>query len=316
MKSYSLGSRKMHSPSSAVFANRKPRMQKVDAIIDLMLNDPDIARDQKVLETLRDAVHDVTLRASARIPRQILPKLYRRYRGTPFPLKQRSGRPVPPWRQLSPWMKIQIASLCIFEQGGCTFRAHLHEDVEPMARASRSTSLREYFRDRISRCARDEFGVAPFFWFVIEDRSQSGLSVTRPHVHGEVQILPHPGLPTLRNGLLTMKYRRIVAKDGIDAANLEHGRVITREVLLKATGNSKGANSVVGDRDQRRNLWMRKPLFNFGNPAWVSYAFKNARHESVSLGESRLVMSRELNKEAQRLWNLIRNGETAMTQWI
>lgn len=211
---------------------------------------------------------------------------------------------------------MQIASLCILEQGGYTFRAHLHEDVEPLARASRSASLREYFRDRIARCARDEFGTAPFFWFVIEDRSQSGSSVTRPHVHGEVQILPHPSLPTLRNGLLNMKYRRIVANDGIDAANLEHGKVMTREVLLKATGNTKGANSIVGDRDQRRNLWLRKALFKFGNPAWVSYAFKNTRHVSNRLGENRLVMSRELSKEAQRLWNLIRDGEKAMLQWV
>lgn len=142
------------TPVAAAAHKSSRRMQRVDAIIDLMLNDPKIARDQKLLETLRDAVREVTLRPAARAPRKILPTLYRRYRGTPFPLKQRNGRRIPDWRQLSPWMKMQIASLCVLEKGGYTFRAHLHEDVEPLARASKSASLREYFRDRIARCAR------------------------------------------------------------------------------------------------------------------------------------------------------------------
>lgn len=113
-----------------------------------------------------------------------------------------------------------------------------------------------------------------------------------------------------------MKYRRIIARDGIEAAQTEYGRELTRKALLDATGNSNSSNPLVAGRDERRNLWMRKSYFTFGNADWVSYAFKNTVHTSRRLGERRLVMSLELNREAQRLWNLIREGESAMEQWV
>lgn len=290
-------------------------MQRVDAIVELALDDPVIARDQKLLGLLRDAVRDVTLRPKSRIQRKTLPTLYKRYRGTPYPLKQRNGRPVPRWRQLSSWMKFQIASLCLLEREHVTFRAHLHEEIQTRFDKDGSDSLINYFRDRISRCSRSAFGSVAFFWFVIEDRSASGLSETRPHVHGEIQILPHSDLPRSRNGSPTMKYRRIIAKEGIEAAYLERGREMTRSVLLEATGNAKMTIPTVEGRDQRRNVWMRKKYFHFGNPAWISYAFKNAPRDSRRLGQKRLAMSLELNREAQRLWRLIREGESAMDQW-
>lgn len=291
-------------------------MQRVDAIIDLALNDPKIARDQKLHGKLRDAIRAIALHPTARIHRKMLPTLYKRYRGTPFPLKQRNGRGVPDWRQLSPWMKVQIASLCLLEKGTVVFRAHLHEETEARLQSDEPDTLRKYFRDRIARCAREEFGVVPYFWFVIENRTQSGASVTRPHIHGEIEIIPCVDLPTTKNGSVMMRYRRIIARNGIDAAHRELGRVLTRQVLLNATGNSKSASPIVGDRDQRRNLWMRKPYFSFGNADWVSYAFKNSRRASRTLGERRLVMSLELNREAQRLWKLMREGEDAMHQWL
>lgn len=184
----------------------RTRMQRVDAIIDLALNDPKIARDQKLHGKLRDAIRAIALHPTARIHRKMLPTLYKRYRGTPFPLKQRNGRGVPDWRQLSPWMKVQIASLCLLEKGTVVFRAHLHEETEARLQSDEPDTLRKYFRDRIARCAREEFGVVPYFWFVIENRTQSGASVTRPHIHGEIEIIPCVDLPTTKNGSVMMRY--------------------------------------------------------------------------------------------------------------
>lgn len=302
--------------ATAATSARKKKMQRVDAIVELELNDPAIARDRKLLGLLRDAVREVTLRPNARIQRKRLPTLYTRYRGTPYPLKQRNGRSVPSWRQLSPWMKFQIASLCLLEQEHMSFRAHLHDEVQNRFKGDGSDALISYIRDRVSRCSRNAFGRVAFFWFVIEDRTASGISETRPHVHGEIQILPHEDLPKHRNGSPTMKYRRIMAAKGIDAAHFEYGREVTRSLLLEATGNASMSNQIVAGRDQRRNLWMRKPYFHFGNPDWISYAFKNAARDSRRLGKRRLAMSLELNREAQRLWRLIREGESAMDQWV
>ncbi len=309
------GSGAAQPKASQSLKQRKNNMQRVDAVIDLALNDPLIARDQKLHGKLQDAMRHVALRPDARIVRKILPKPYRRYRGTVFPLTQRNGRPVPPWRQLSPWMKMQIASLCLIEKGHVSFRVHLHEEVEARIDTSDPDALRRYFRDRIARCARKEFGVVPFFWFVIENRTKSGTSTTRPHIHGEIQIVAHANLPTTKHGSVLMKYRRIIAENGIEVAERIYGRERTRQVLLDATGNSESSNAVVGERNQRRNLWMRTPYFNFGNPDWVSYAFKNTRHASRRIGHRRLAISLELNREAQRLWRLIREGESAMEQW-
>ncbi len=51
---------------------------------------------------------------------------------------------------------------------------------------------------------------------------------------------------------------------------------------------------------------IRIPFFNV---EWISYVFKNTMSASGSLPENRLCMSRELNREAQCLWALIRDGE-------
>jgi hypothetical protein len=51
------------------------------------------------------------------------------------------------------------------------------------------------------------------------------------------------------------------------------------------------------------------------NEEWVSYALKNMNEVSATLPENRLSMSRGLNQEAQRLWTLIREGESAIEQW-
>ncbi len=195
------------------------------------------------------------------------------------------------------------------------FRAHLHDDVMAQMNGCDTDELREYFRDRIGRCLRAAYGQVPFFWFVIENRTATGTSATRPHIHGEIEIRS-ADLPILSHGRTSIQSRRIINASGLEEAKLAHGREITHDALLRATGNEHTSRRNVNGRDQRRNIWWRKPYRQISNQDWISYAFKNTKRVSRSLGPQRLVTSRELSKEAQRLWMLIRIGEDAIDQWM
>lgn len=290
-------------------------MQRVDALIDLRRNDPVIDRDAKTYEILRRAVRNTILRPSGRKPLFHLPTLYKRYRGTAFPIHGDNGSQVPSWRQLSPWMKTQIASLCIMERRMAVFRVHLHDEVAERIKDADRSKLIAYFRDRITRCLRDAYGEVPFFWFVIEDKTASGDSSNRPHIHGEIEIRRAP-LPILAHGLVPMASRRIIQAHGIEEAELVHGREVTRNAISRATGNEPSSKRYVHGRDQRRNMWVRKPYRLISNQDHISYAFKNAKRVSRRLSEQRLVTTRELSREAQRLWQLIRIGEEAIDEWM
>lgn len=302
-------------PTRASHFPKRKHMQKVDAVIDLRLEDPVIDRDAKTHDMLRVAMRNATLRPSGRKPLFRLPTLYRRYRGTSFPLRKPNGQRVQLWRHLSPWMKTQIASLCLMERRMMVFRAHLHDDVMAQMKGCNANGLREYFRDRIGRCLRAAYGEVPFFWFVIENRTATGASATRPHIHGEIEI-QRAALPIMRHGLTSIQSRRIIHTSGIEEAELAHGREITHDAILRATGNERTSRRDVNGRDQRRNIWWRKPYRQISNQDWISYAFKNTKRVSRALGPQRLVTSRELSKEAQRLWKLVRIGEDAMDQWM
>ena len=114
----------MHAP-----AKRKCKVQRVNALIELRLHDPKIDRDAKILENLKQ-----TIRRSMARPRHpsVLanqPSLYKGYRGNGFPLRTREGYRLPIWRGLSPWMKVQLATLCIADKGYLQFKLHLHDDL-------------------------------------------------------------------------------------------------------------------------------------------------------------------------------------------
>lgn len=294
----------------------KPRqMQRVVAVIDLRLDDSKIDRDAQTLENLQRSVRTSILRPASRKPLADLPTLYKKYRSTAFPLHKPNGSKVQEWRQLSPWMKTQIASLCIIERMMMVFRVHLHDEVALRLHGSAPDTLRRYFRDRFSRCLREVFGVVPFFWMVIENRNASGESSNRPHIHGEIEIR-RATLPILRNGLAPIASLRIIKSHGLKEAELRYGREVTRDAISRATGNEPSSTRYVHGRDQRRNMWWRSPYRIISNHDHISYAFKNVSKISRRLGGKRSVMSLELNQEAQKLWQLLRLGEPAVSQWL
>lgn len=292
---------------------RAKRPKKVDATTFLELRDPNIKRDAKTLRKLL-----ITARSGMGPRRRMarhrhLPTLYHRYRGTGFPLIDFDDRPLLPWRYRTPWMKTQIASLCLHASKARPFVLHLHDQLAEELQAA-GIDIKVYLRDRLSRCLRDRFDSVPWFAFAIENRSQTGMSHTRIHVHGEIAIWP-AALPTRPDGSATMRSRMLVAQHGEQGAKLEIGRETTWDAMRAATGNEGSRPKIYKERHQNRNMWWRKPMHPCSNEDWISYMFKNTVHASRVLPDNRLCMSRGLNQEAHRLWNLITEGEVAVGQW-
>jgi hypothetical protein len=210
-------------------------------------------------------------------------------------------------------MKVQLATLALSERGYMVFKLHLHDDLEEeLVRAGKDPQVT--LRNDLSRHLKRRFGRASWFFFVMEEHTTGG-NLTRPHAHGSIEI--QPVLFDASDKALPLKWRRLIARRGLAAAQLEAGRQQTIEALRAASGNG-------GDRprlartsglDQVRNLWQRRPYHVVFNHQWVDYAFKNTKRVSQRLGDNRLVLPYDLRGEAQRLWRLVRDGETALIEW-
>jgi hypothetical protein len=208
-------------------------------------------------------------------------------------------------------MKTQIAALCLGETRFVQIRLHLHEEIRSRVGDDK---LKEYARDRLRRRLRDNFDQVPWFYIVIEDRDATGDTVVRPHLHGAIEI-PRLPVPLTKTGEPKARYRRIINEKGIEEAEFFAGREMIDKVLRQATGNDGRRDQEVNGLSQLNNVWKRKPYHSLFNEDWVSYALKNMRRVSPTLTENRLSMSSELKQEAQRLWALIREGESALPRW-
>jgi len=298
----------MNLPIIPLVGDRRKRPQKVDATIDLAVNDRVIERDWKTHILLSTTVRKRLLTGKRNSLANGSSPLYWKYRGEGFPLKQNDGSSLLVWRSLTKWMKSQVASMCL-QEGACkAFTITIHEELADELRA-KGTDPKVYLRDRLARCLRDEFGIVPWFLFVIEDRTKSGLSRTKMHAHGVIQIVPVDPR-RLRSGEFSLRTKVQIAREGLEAAQLDAGSGKIHQAMKAASGNATGDRpTIYKGRSQERNVWWRKMLFPFFNVEWISYSFKNVMSASSVLPENRLCMSRELNREAQRLWSLIRDGD-------
>lgn len=126
------------------------KRQRIDRELDLRLANPQIDAEAKILEKLRQQVLS-SVRMRWRIdPSRPLPTLYSKYRGTGFPLRNNNRRLLPPWRDLSPWMKLQVATLVLAEGSFIQFTVHLHDDRREELEAQ-GADLRKYILDRVTR---------------------------------------------------------------------------------------------------------------------------------------------------------------------
>lgn len=287
------------------------RVKRADALVDLKLADPTIREQAHLIDLIKKNVRRCLGNPLLRPIGFAHPPLYNKFRGPLYPLK--CATRTPSWRFLSPWTKAQIALLCLGESQYEHFQIHFHDDMlEELI--LHGVDLREYLRDRMSRCLKERFGFVPQFYFVIENKTASGATITRAHVHGAIQI-PSCSLPRKRNGELTKGAARALRRYGRPKAQQIWGRKKVEEALRVASGNDGRRRQVVNGRDQGRNFWMDEPYRPLFNTQSVDYAFKNALAPSTLLGPKRLAMSLSLNQEAHRLWRLITEGESAMALW-
>lgn len=296
----------MHAP-----AKRERKVQRVDALVELRLHDPIVDRDAKILEKLKETVRRHITRPRPPEVRANRPSLYKRYRGNGFPLRTITSRRLPLWKALSPWMKVQMATLALGEKGFLQFKLHLHDDLrDELLRAGED--LRLYLRRNIYAHLKRRFARMPWFFFVMEEHTTSG-DLTRPHAHGSIELRP---LASTDPRMLRRRYRQLAKRQGLAAAQLKAGEDTIREALKSAGGQlSRPRFATTTGLDQCRNLWASEPYGALFNSHWVDYAFKNEKRVSHCLEERRLVMPHDLTGEARRLWNLIKRGEKALDQW-
>lgn len=290
-----------------------PKRQIVNATIDLIIRDEKIAKEHKILEDIKLSVRRGITGPRAKPPLIVLPALYKRYRRRGLPLKNRNGRRLPAWRSLSPWMRAQMVSLVIGEHEHRQFRVRLHDDVATREIA-KGTDLKSYLRNRITRVFKDGFEQEPWYIFVIEDLATDGTTLVRPHAHGVIRIRALP-LSEITNKRSRAAYARRISTLGQDSIEMLAGIKRTRHLLNQASGNSPQAPQSVNGVSQKANVWMRSSYHRFFNDEAISYAFKNTAAPASHLPQNRLAISRGVLAEAKRFWELIRRGESAMSQW-
>lgn len=285
-------------------------MQTVDTLQDLRRDDPKIDRDAKILEIVRTSARKLIANPSWRTPGRKQPSLYSRYRGRGFPIQNREGLRIPSWRNLTPWMKVQLAVLALSERGYMQFKLHIHDDL--MAELKRDgRDPRDVLRNSMARHLKRRLGKVPWFFFVMEDLAKDG-TPTRPHAHGSIEI---PRMPVPTQGPGSRRLRAVELKDGLPKAEMEAGRILVVQALKAASGAGRPRIATTTGVDQVRNLWHRRPYRPLFNAQWVDYAFKHAKTVSPNLGESRLALPYGLRDEVQRLWKLLTEGETAISLW-
>lgn len=297
-----------HTSGAGATARTKKstKRQTVDILADLQLDDPRIAEDEKTFRNLRHAVYRSVQDRGGILASNPSPTLYWKYRGRDFPLRAHSGRKVSAWRNLSPWMKVQIANLVLVERGYRPFKIHLHDDLRLQLEA-KGGDQKAYLRDRLRRMLRHEYGQSepPMFYFVVEDRDKQG-QPTRPHAHGAIEIRPLT-LSEVRDSKARRRFQKVAAKHGSAIAEFQAGRWAVRRAMRSAAGlEGYRARIATSGVDQARNVWWSKPLFGLINNNWVTYAFKHSSAFSPVLGENRVVLPYAMLAEARKLWGLIR----------
>ena len=285
-------------------------MQRVDALVDLRLDDPRIDRDAKILEIVRASARDLIKHPIHRTRGGKHPSLYTRYRGTAFPIPSPQGLRIPLWRDLTPWMKVQLATLALSDRGYMQFKLHVHDDLMASWEAA-GRDPRVELRDSIARHLKRRFPVRPWFFFVMEDLTKRG-DPTRPHAHGSIEVPPLP-IPT--RGLGSRRLAAMAREVGVGKAEVARGWDVVVEALKVAAGGAGPRFAETTGVDQCRNLWPRPPYHALFNSQWVDYAFKHTKTVRTTLGQNRLVLPYDLRDEARRLWTLLTKGEPAMSAW-
>jgi hypothetical protein len=192
------------------------------------------------------------------------------------------------------------------------FKIHPHDDTWDRW-ITEGRDGRDELRNLISLHLKKRLGQeTPDFFFVLEDRATSG-AATRPHAHGSIGLV-RASIPAAGRGSRSL--RKMADTEGLEKAEIEAGRLVIKAALKAAAGAHLQRIAAKTGIDQGRNAWsLARPYNAIFNHQYVDYAFRNTVHISNRLGDSRLAMTNPLRSEAKRLWVLIRDGESALSQW-
>lgn len=183
---------------------------------------------------------------------------------SPFPVKrQDNGKPMPQWKDLSQWMKLQLATIVCHEWDLLTFNINLHPELEAelVARGEVRTALSERVRKHLGRVVTS----GREYFFMIEAHAKGTGAATHIHMHGAIAT-----------------YDR-------------NEREIIKNALAKATGHDINGRKRVPRAVH--SAWFTEIQAAYGN-----YLFKFARRADPRLDEKRLVMSRSMTQAAQLFW--------------
>ena len=178
--------------------------------------------------------------------------------------KQENGKPMPQWKDLSQWMKVNMGTIVCFEWDLLTFNINLHPDLEAelVAGGNVRRDLMERVRSHVRRCLRQNRE----YFFVIEGHQKGTAAPTHLHMHGAI------------------------------ASHSEKERKALRVALGKAAGHGVGGRSSVARA--RHTRW-----FTVIQAAYGNYLFKFTRRNDPRPDDRRLVMSRPMTQAAKMFWN-------------
>lgn len=237
-----------------------------------------VRRDRKILRNLRVAANvSHSLHKILREPREPLSvyvgKLSHRQGDllTRFPITtQDDGRPMPPWNDLSLWMKVQLAVMVMHEWSFQTFNIHIHPDLE-MKWVAADRDPRIMMRDRIRR-ELDRHVRSNLDWFFVVEGWSPKNGETLLHVHG-------------------------------GAASFEIGD--DRKIM---TAVSRAAGHGIRGYSHAPRAVHGRP-FSRHTAGYVDYLFKATRRKDDRLGERRVTMSRTMSGGARAFWELVTGQE-------
>lgn len=179
------------------------------------------------------------------------------------------------WAKLSEWMKLQLGFLIGFRLGGMAFTANVHVSlIEKWAFEGMSVSqlIQKRLKKEIDKAG---LGSLPYC-YVIETRTKSGKSRTKPHLHG----------------FLLVDDRRDYTKF----------KLAVERALL--SGDLRGnSNKVTMKFD---NFYDHK-----GSDRYVSYITKNVHRWDQRIRGRNVYMSRPFTQTVREFWALIREEPVA-----
>ena len=189
----------------------------------------------------------------------------------PFPVRKqfKNGRPMPQWKDLTSWLKMQLAVMFLDQWQFQTFNIHIHRDLESKW-VGEGRDVRVMMRDRLRRELDDCVRLGLEHFFVIEGWSKRAKGPTLLHIHGGAAI--YPDEPT-------------------DAAN-----------IMSAAGRAAG-HGLKGFAKQSRAEHGRE--FTRDGPRYINYLFKSVRRKDDRLNDRRVTMSRSVVKSTREFWQAI-----------